>query len=349
MHRSKSLSIVLILFLIGLLSLASIIAAGKETPGSEPSVTANMDPGPRPTGTIAFIKDGGIWTVNTDGGNRTKICEVTNARGRLSFSPDNKRIAFARDGHDTNKLPSDEGGRHLLFDVFIAFVDSAVTNPTWWNRVTFGLGGSYPQWSDNDTVIYYQNDINAGFVDYIVPSFQLAKVSINDGHADYIRKDWQSIATSFIMPTWTRDGSKMAYVISYSANEEKYSFQNFGVKIVDTNQPMLAEKEMRKPSKGLRKAICPQFSPDGKWLAYLNNDMRNPGIYIMRTDLSENRLVYAPEVGRQISPGPIGWSPNSKWMTFATADGTINIIDISGENLTAVTGPGKHSNPTWSN
>ncbi|MEZ5359601.1 MAG: hypothetical protein R3F48_12350 [Candidatus Zixiibacteriota bacterium] len=347
MHRFKTLSLafsVLLLFLI-----TTLAFAGKDTPQSSSAGPASLDPGPRPVGKIAFINDGNVWMCDTDGSDRHIVCEIKNAKGPLSFSPDNKRIAFSRFGSDQNQLPSGEGGRHLLHDLFIAFVDSATTNQLWWNRVTYGLGGAFATWSDNDSVLYYQNDINAGFVDYIVPSFQLAKVSVSDGHAEYLRKDWQSISTNFLMPSFTRDGNKVAYVISYSVQEDKYSFQNFGVKIVAMKDIMLPESEMRKPTKGLEKAISPSWSPDGQWLAYLNNDMRNPGIYIMKADLTENRLVYAPGVAQQLSPSPVSWAPNSKWITFAMADGTIYTIDIAGNNLKQVTGPGPHNSPAWSN
>ncbi|MEE9441233.1 MAG: hypothetical protein V3V99_01005 [candidate division Zixibacteria bacterium] len=321
----------------------------KSAPQSPSLNTGKIDAGPRPLGKIAFIKDGGIWIMDSDGKNRRIICEVTNAAGRLSFSPDNKIIAFARKGQDANKLPSDEGGTHVLYDIFLAHIDSAATNIGWWTRATFGLGGSNPQWSDNDTMIYYVNDINAGFVDYIVPSIQLTEVSINDGHADYLRKDWQSLSTNFMQPTFTRDGKKVAFLVNYSLNPDKYNFQNFGIRIIDTKDIMLSENEIRKPSPGLKNALAAQWSPDGQWLAYLSNDMRNPGIYIFKSDLNENRLVFSPTISQQLMPHPVGWAPNSKWITFATADGTIYIIDINGENLTPLSGAGKHSNPAWSN
>ena len=340
---------ILLLCVAAFLLMISGIAAGTIEENTTPlNKMAKIDTGPRPQGEIAFLKDGGIWIMDTDGKNRYSICQVTNAVGRISFSPDNKRIAFSREGQDASKLPSDEGGAHKLHDIFIAFVDSAKTNPSWWNRATFGLGGYYPEWSDNDSMVYYQNDINAGFVDYIIPSHQLAKVSVYDGHGEHYRKDYQSLATNMIMPTFTRDGEKVAYVISFSLATDKYNFQNFGVKIVNMADIMKPESEMRKATPGLEKAISPQWSPDGQWLAYLNNDMRNPGIYVIKADLSETRLIYSPTVTQGLNPFGVGWAPNSKWMTFAAGDGTIYIVDINGENLTAITGPGKHSNPTWS-
>jgi Tol biopolymer transport system component len=318
-------------------------------PASTTTTTGNIDTGIRPPGRIAYIRDGGIWIMDSDGKNRQKVSAVTNAKGRISFSPDNKMIAFSREGKDANKLPTDEGGMHLLHDVFIAFVDSASTNTNWWKRVTFGLGGFNPQWSANDTLIYFQNDLNANYVDYIVPSHVAATVSVTDGHAVYLRKDWQTLNTWMVQPSITRDGKKIAYVISYSHAEDNYNFQKKGIRIIDMDSIMIPESEMRKPSPGLGEAVAPSWSPDGHWLAYVSNDMRDAGIFIVSSDLKDMRQIFASTMTQQVSPEPIGWAPNSKWITFATMDGVIYTVDINGNNLKELTGAGNHSNPTWSN
>jgi len=309
---------------------------------------AKIDVGARPPGRIAFLKDGDVWIMDSDGKNRQKICAVTNARGRVSFSPDNSIIAFSREGRDASKLPTNEGGAHLLHDVFLAYIDSAATNPSWWLRVTDGLGGYYPEWSANDSIIYYQNDINANDVDYIVPSHQLARVNIVDGHKMHVRKDWQMLNTWMLTPSVTRDGGKVAYVISYSKNPDQYVFSKVGIKILDMADIMIPEDQMRKPTKGLENTVAPSWSPDGKWLAYISDDMRDPGIFLISSDLKETRQIFASTVTQQVSPEPVGWAPNSKWITFATMDGVIYVMDINGGNLTALTGTGNNSNPAWS-
>jgi Tol biopolymer transport system component len=332
-----------------LLTFGLISADQQDQPPTIPQEPTKLNVGARPAGKIAFIGSGAVWIMDSDGRNRQQITEVANAQGRLSFSPDNKIIAFSRSGKDASKLPSEEGGMHVLHDIFLAFVDSARTNINWWKRVTFGLGGHLPQWSDNDSIVYYQNDVNANFVDYIVPSHQLAKVSITDGHAEYLRKDWQMLNTSFLMPTFTRDGKKLAYIPYYSDDPDRYVFTKHGVRILEMSDIMAPEAEIKKPTIGLESAVAPSWSPDGQWLAYVSNDMRHPGIFIMSADQKQNRMVFAPTVTQQVYPDPVGWSPDSKWITFATMDGTIYVIDINGEQLRPITGAGNHSNPAWSN
>lgn len=330
---------------------AGFLAAGTETPSQSISPDAGkFKIGAKPPGRIAFISEGDVWIMDADGKNRQKVCAAGNAKGRLSFSPDNKKISFSRRGKEASNLPSGEGGAHMLNDIFIAFVDSAKTNTNWWFRVTFGLGAALPEWSADGSEIFYQNDANAGFVDYLIPNHQLSRVNAEGGQETFLRKDWQTLNTMMLMPTVSTDKSKVAFVSRYNKDPEKqFAFQNSGVKIIKMSDIMIPENDLRKPSSGLHVATAPAWSPDGQWLAVISNDLRNPGIYIVKHDLSDKRLVFSPGVTQQLTANPVGWSPDSKWLVFAVADGTIYTIDINGGNLTPITGSGPHSNPDWSN
>ena len=330
------------------LLVSTVSPADEQTQAPSLKSPAKLAIGPRPVGRIAFVGDSGVYIMDSDGKNRQKICAVANARGRLSFSPNNKIVAFSREGMDASKLPSDEGGKHLLHDVFLAYLDSASTRTNWWRRVTFSLGGYQPEWTANDSIVYFQNDIHAGEVDYIVPSHQLAMANVDDGHTVNLRKDYQTLNTWMLTPSVTRDGKKLAFVISYSDDAAKYMFKSRGIKILNMADVMIPEAELRKPSPGLENTLAPSWSPDGQWLAYVTNDMRNPGLFIIKPDLTGKRQIFVSTVSQQINADPVGWSPDSKWVTFATGDGTIYIMDINGERLTPLTGSGKNSNPTWS-
>ncbi|MCP4567908.1 MAG: hypothetical protein GY841_10050 [FCB group bacterium] len=345
----NAMAVSLAALLILLLS-AGYIMAGPETPTQNVSAElGKIKTGAKPPGRIAFLNEGDVWIMDTDGKNRQKVCAAGNARGRVSFSPDNKVIAFARRGKEASNLPSGEGGAHMLNDIFLAFVDSASVNTNWWNRITFGLGASSPEWSQDGTEIFCQNDANAGLVDYLVPNYQMSRVNAGGGQEEFLRKDWQTLKTLMTMPTVTGNKQKVAYAIRYNTDPTKeYAFQNAGVKIVNMSDIMQPESEMRKASAGLKTATAPSWSPDGQWLAYISNDLRNPGLYIVKHDLSDRRMVFAPSATQQLTVNPVGWSPNSQWMVFATGDGTIYTIDINGDHLTPITGSGSNGYPAWS-
>jgi Tol biopolymer transport system component len=339
-----------IFLLISFISISLIPADTEELKTDIAPAKSEVRIGAKPPGLIAFINDGDIWMMDTDGRNRRMISDVKNAKGKLSFSPDNKIIAYSREGKDVNSLPSGEGGVHLLHDIFLAYPDSAVTRPNWWKRLTFDLGSYYPEWSSDGKYIYCQKDINAPYVDYIVPSHQLARVEVSSSNTEYLRSDWQVNKVMMMMPTITSDGKKAAFVIRYSTEKDTYNYQNIGIKILPMDSISVNEKELRIPTEGLRTTHAPSWSPDGQWLAYVYNDIRNPGLYIIKSDLSEKRQIFVPPIiSQQPKSQPVGWSPNSKWIVFAASDGVIFTVDINGENLTAITGPGPYSNPEWSN
>jgi len=93
---------------------------------------------------------------------------------------------------------------------------------------------------------------------------------------------------------------------------------------------------------------APSWSPDGKWIAYINEDMSNMGLYITNPDQTEKYLVYKPGPGQGLQTYTPSWSPNSQWLTFGMQDGSIWIIDITGNGLRQLTGSGLNTNPTWS-
>jgi len=76
--------------------------------------------------------------------------------------------------------------------------------------------------------------------------------------------------------------------------------------------------------------------------------MDEQGIYITNEDLTENYLVFRPGVGQTLQTFPLSWSPDSKWLTFGLGDGSIWIIDITGNNLRMILGPGMNEAPAWS-
>jgi Tol biopolymer transport system component len=142
------------------------------------------------------------------------------------------------------------------------------------------------------------------------------------------------------MPTFGPD-NHYAYVLFKDYN-------SVGVFISPLNKDELTDAEKKQRIKSIPGGYAPAWSPDGNWIAYMTKELSNQGIYITDPDVSETYLVYRPTVGLDLQTYPLSWSPDSKWLTFATKDGAIWIIDITGNGLKQVVGPGLNSAPAWS-
>ena len=94
--------------------------------------------------------------------------------------------------------------------------------------------------------------------------------------------------------------------------------------------------------------IAPVWSPDGKYIAYINSKMDQSGIYLATPDFSEEYLVTIAPVGTYLNTVAPSFSPDGKWLTFSTTDGSIWIVDIAGNGLRRLSGPGKDKFPAWS-
>ncbi|MCK4460535.1 MAG: PD40 domain-containing protein [candidate division Zixibacteria bacterium] len=295
----------------------------------------------QPTGRIAFVRDKDIWVMNADGQNQDKICAAGNADGRPSWSPDGKLVMFTRSGKVVLKGPDNMGGKHKVYDLFIASLDSAYANKDyWWRRATNDLGSRDPDWVSPDKVVFYK-DINANDANAVTPNYQICTIEPEGGGFKPLRKDWANPGEQFLIaPSMNANGDIVC--------EYFEKVQRVGLAVIPAGRymmPLDSIAEMAKQNTGL---VAPAWSPDGKWIAYINNRMDDGGLYIATPDLKQKYLVTKPPVGTYLKPIRPSFSPDSKWLTFSTQDGSIWIIDITGNGARRLTGPGMDSSPAWS-
>jgi len=297
----------------------------------------------QPTGKIAFIRDKNLWVMNWNGTDQFKVVTAENASGKLSWSPDGKSVAFCRHGMVDLKGPDHLGGKHKVWDIFIGFLDSArgeTPNTNWWRRVTFDLGGRYPEWVRDSDKIIFTKDLNANTVNSQAPNYQICFIDSAGENFEIIRTDWRDSQNHMLMPTLGPD-NKYAFVLMENVTPA-------GIVIYSLDKKTLSRESVDDQVKFIPQATAPGWSPDGKWIAYIIKSMDEQGIYITNEDLTENYLVFRPGVGQTLQTFPLSWSPDSKWLTFGLGDGSIWIIDITGNNLRMILGPGMNEAPAWS-
>ncbi len=300
----------------------------------------------QPTGRIAFVRDKDIWVMNADGQNQDKICAAGNADGRPSWSPDGKRVMFTRSGTVDLKGPDFMGGMHKVYDLFIASLDSAYANKDyWWRRATDDLGRRDPDWVSPGKVVFYK-DINANTANTVSPNYQICTMEPEGGGFKPLRKDWANPSEQFLMaPSMNSQGD---IVCEYTEMIEQKGFRRIGLVVIPAGRYMMPLDSIAKMAMMNAGLVAPAWSPDGKWIAYINNKMDDGGLYIATPDLKQKYLVTKAPVGTYLYPIRPSFSPDSKWLTFSTQDGSIWIIDISGSGARRLTGPGMDSSPAWS-
>ncbi|HVP06484.1 MAG TPA: hypothetical protein VMS71_01480 [Candidatus Acidoferrum sp.] len=324
-----------ILSLIGLLTISSV-SAQKLTPALAGTIG-------QPSGRIAFIKEKGVWIMNADGTGQMKVCDATNADGRLSWAPDGNRIAFTRSGTASFQGPDGgSGGTHKIYDIFVAFIDSAkVGNTFFWNMLTSDVGSRDPEWSADGSTILFWKDMNANYINATGPNYQVCTMTPDGKNFQMFRKDWQNMSEFLTYPSMSATGL-IAFEMIIDLKRQG------GIAVLPKTDMMAPLADIKAKAAKLKGFVAPAWSPDGKWLAIVRNDISKPGIYLTTPDLSKLYLVYEPAAGASVRAEAPSFSPDSKWLTFATSDEAVWICDITGNQAKRITSPGGGKTPAWS-
>ena len=273
-------------------------------------------------GRIAFVstRDGSsqIWILPLEGGEATKVTSIATEAGGVTFSPDGKHLLFTSDvypecdNHDAKKA----------LECNAAKKKAAEESKVKAHIATRLLFRHWTEWKDGKRTHLFivpvdgsqpPRDLTPG--DHDVPPFSLG------GPDDYV---------------FSPDGREVCYTSNHDAHEERST--NMDLFVVN-----VATGETKQMTANPAYDGSPQYSPDGKFIAY--RAQVRPGYESDRFRL----MLYDRATGRHRSltetfdrwVDSFAWAPNSRELYFVAGDrgrSSIFKVALDGNVLQAIYG-----------
>jgi TolB protein len=290
--------------------LLTVLVAGCGTP--DPSLTRSAAAGDKPQGRILFASNGDISMWDGSVHQVTKVGDASFP----SWSSDGKRFVFVRTGDAFSDLYTDtvDGGQMAQLthnqptnqEGTQAYVDNAV-----WSLD--------PNWSPTADTIAYVSDLQTS-QNYIWlmeglgnPPHQVPASTVNGDNVEN--------------PNFSPDGTKL--VFTQRMTKDNDTERSTGLWIVDLNTGQLTS--LVKADSGAYDAV---WSPDGKWIAFIQRDGTNNDLWVVpATGGQPTRLTE----GKQLA-SPV-WSPDSTQIAFFEVDGEQFKVSYAGFSVDATGKP----------
>ena len=309
--------------------------------GLKSATSASFDV--RPAGRIAFVSDreGGtpkIYVMNADGSGVTRLTYGPERDSRPAWSPDGRRIAFAR-GAD---LDPQLQGNPATCGIHVINADGSGLT-----RLTTACGDGEPTWSPDGTWIAFRK-----WTGTWLPSANGLYVMKADGSGVLRLTE----STFDFYPAWSPDGRRIAF--NRDVGNEEWPQQVYVMDADGSDIHRLTFDNGHGPNFA---ESMPAWSPDGSSIVFWSFGY---GIATISSDGGFPTGVYKGVSGL-FSSGYVhffsnpDWSPDGRKVVFAGEPDPSSfggrklvITDASGagslQPLTDVFGPGEDYEPAWS-
>jgi dipeptidyl aminopeptidase/acylaminoacyl peptidase len=236
------------------------------------------------------VKGNQVWALDRDGGEAFQLTDVKGRLQAYEWSPDSKRLALVVGDPDPEaeaaEAAKESGGK------------PKAPKPILIDRYKFKQDGQGYLLSSRHSYIYL----------FDVETKKLERLTTGK---------WDEAA-----PSWSPDGTRVAFVSNHGADPDRDP----------TAQVFVAEAKPGATEKALTQADSrggrsrPEWSPDGKWIAFLEGDEKKYGAYsmnhlaIVASDGSgaPRRIESVEALDRGVSSP--GFSADGKFIRFLVTD-----------------------------
>jgi len=275
-----------------------------------------------PTGKIAFVSqrsgDADIYVMNADGSNPENLTPDSEGDITPSWSRDGTKILFS-------SVDEDYAG-YKSHNIYV--MDSDGSNKTQLTNSGRMESRNSPVFSPDGTKIAY---VGGGYYDMV--HWQIYTMNSDGTNQANITNDSDH---PYLDPSWSPDGSKIAFSTGRDGNMEIYKMNPDGSNMVRlTNNSAWDDK--------------PSWSPDASKIAFISNRTGDYEIYIMNADGSNLINISNNSYEDEYVPS---WSPDGKWIAYFSGtyeNSEIYIIRSDGSNKRRLTNNNYDDySPNWS-